>query len=639
MTHKQLWMGSILGVFLLGSIGLILAFSDGIKKTSFSSQSFKGDVTATPTPSPTLTSTPTPTPIPAPTCTLSYTDTPEAIHWTINSSVTKAHYICTESTGNKVDTDLILENQLSGILPLPDGFPIKNKITCSMSVENSVGVSSSCTFEQTIINRNGVEINGEKKNWNFSVSQKGTQTKSKIYGGGSVALGNESGAPLSSQYTQIVLAIDPKDGEIMQWSSPATTTGELRDYTSYEKCSVSSPCTSNKVVFIGGEEKGESSILLENITTKDSVSYSISTLESAVQNISLDEVSQSEFFIDDSILFSSTSVLSNGKKIKNSQGLLDWEFSYDGGKTFVSSSSDGNISGGLFIPQKSGLVLIRAKKKNFLADIGDGKLSITGEEIISTNTKTVRVEAQPIHIERAHLLGNTQIARNTTETLQVAISSSNDIKNLQAVSVSLLSGHIDSSSWNPLLVPVFTVHEYQNKLPLKKYLEDLGGKNWGLLEIPVFIPEYNPNTEMKDGKYSFLVEVYTDNRVVSRAFIPVYIGTSGQNSCDINSDGFTNVIDIVLAMKVLNKEMRASQKEKKLIDKNENGSIDLQDILLLFPCILGNNTEQTKNQTADIVINNEQNVSSTPVPIVTPDPTPTSSCTNPDPLVCLLGGY
>lgn len=253
-------------------------------------------------------------------------------------------------------------------------------------------------------------------------------------------------------------------------------------------------------------------------------------------------------------------------------------------------------------------------------------------------TYNLVVEESPIVIERVQLKGNTQIAVNSHADVLVAISSAQSIDTLQSVAISLYAGHVTKETWLDSLLAVFTFQEYQDEEPLRKYFEDNVGKNWGLLDIPIFIPEYNVLSEQQDGKYTIIVEVYTNHRVVSRGFIPVLLGNNNSASCDVNHDGRKSVIDIVLAMKALNGEIIPSGDEKIRIDKNNNGEIDLKDIMILFPCVMGENLSSTVDTSIDYTQKEPvEYQTATPTPEATPATEPIV-CTG-DPLLCLLEAY
>jgi len=463
-----------------------------------------------------------------------------------------------------------------------------------------------------------VLVNGEGGNWHFPVSVVGNTVITKSYGGtpvesnetSSTASPSPSPTPVSGTASptpsptpissttdllsllyqsvpenQIELHVHIPEGESLRWFSPESASGVLSDPVSEKLCTIQSPCTSETVLFTGGNIAGVSSVYLSNPATSESITYTIHTLFSSTNNISLTPQDGSESFVNTPKRFTATVFLANGnEEIVSFQDNVEWEFSYDGGLTWHKNNSDGNISGGIFTPQKEGAVLIKASLTEYEMEAGKTDLQKKQKRVISKEYP-LYVDNTRITIEQAYLLGSNVINRNTTKSLVASIVSRKEINTLQSLSVGLFVGKLTPSTFSTIDNTAFIFKEYHNNTPVKEYLEsEQGDRNRGVVEIPVFVPEYNERTYMPDGQYTFVVELYRDDRVVSRYFLPVILG---QNfiSCDVNNDGFENVIDLILSLKFLNRSLIPSDEEVERVDKNKNGGIDLYDIVSLFRCV------------------------------------------------------
>ena len=391
-------------------------------------------------------------------------------------------------------------------------------------------------------------------------------------------------------YNELELNINNKNNDEIEWYSTISTSGYLQNNAESSnandlnhKCTEEKPCTGDSVIFLAGDTTGTSTITLQNKSLNETISYTVTVLKPHKTDFvittekSYEQINKNQFFIQEEIKFTNDSDAQN----------LVWEFSYDGGTTWERSSDDGIISAGKFIPKKSGLVSIRTTLYEAIAEAGVEKLTFTKYEIQS-QVEAMRIDEAQIKIDSAYTLGRNVINRNTDTSIIASISSREAIKKLQSLSVGLFSGNITANNYTDSTSQSFIFKEYHNETPVKDYLENsTGEQNRGIVEIPVFIPEYDKQRYMPDGKYTFIVELYRNDRVISRYFIPVVLGNNF-TSCDINDDGFQNVIDLILSLKFLNGSLHPSENELERVDKNHNGLIDLQDILILFPCIIGN---------------------------------------------------
>lgn len=457
-----------------------------------------------------------------------------------------------------------------------------------------------------------VLINGESKPWHFPVAISGPTTLTRSYGDtlindntdDSDNTDNTDNTDNSQSFTSedsdeyknvalennIKLGVYIQDNENIEWFSSDSVSGYLKDAINNKKCIESSPCTNNSVIFVGGTEEGVSSITLKNTTLNESIIYTVHTLPAQTKNISLQSLNNSQHFMFQEIALEAQAILSNGEvETISAANNIFWEFSYDGGKTWEISSDNGIISGGIFTPKKEGSVLIRTQIKEDYSFFGPNELLWEKKDIFSSEQAILQIDKTLIDITEAHLLGNNIINRNTNTTVMASISSREEINNLQSLSVGLFTGTLNEETFDKMQNPAFIFKEYHNETPIKEYLAGAQGDlNRGIIELPIFIPEYDEKRYMKDGFYTIIIELYRDDRVISRYFLPVILGDDFA-SCDVNDDGFENVVDLILSLKFLNGSLHPNDGELKRVDKNTNGLIDLEDILILFPCILQNN--------------------------------------------------
>jgi hypothetical protein len=383
---------------------------------------------------------------------------------------------------------------------------------------------------------------------------------------------------------EIVLIAKKFENHNISWSYVKSDSGTLKDFLTGKECTDEN-CNGDKVIFSSGNKTGISSILLTNNTTKASMTYTIHTLDSSVSSIDLSKNTDADVYYNhEEIKFDAKKIFSNGNESFDVTN-LNFEFSYDGGITWETQSDKGSISSGIFLPTKEGIVLVRASIKENFVKQGDYTLEFDRENIIFSNIIPLKIEKSIINITEAHLLGNNMIARNTHESVMVGISSREQINQLQLLSVGLFSGVITKDTYDKNTNPAFIFKEYHNNVKVQEYLKQTGNNNVGIIEIPIFIPEYDKKRYMKDGFYTLILSLYRDDQVLSQYFLPVVLGES-IISCDINDDGFNNMIDLILSLKFFNGSLYPSDLELKKVDKNTNGKIDLYDIIFIFKCIL-----------------------------------------------------
>ena len=387
-----------------------------------------------------------------------------------------------------------------------------------------------------------------------------------------------------AKQTHFLLEIEKIEGEDIQWHTSISDTGYLEDTLTKQKCVPENPCEGEKVSFYGGEKEGTSSIVLHNKATQEIISYEVQTLPSATERIFVKPFTTDMYYAYEDIDLLADMYLYNGKVETLSEEVL-WQFSYDGGTTWQHNSQDGIISSGVFTPYKTGNVSIRAFTKEVLASYGIGELSKEDHIILSENTTNITIDQPRIIIEQAHLLGNNRITRNTDTNVSVGLSSRDAINKQQSLSVMLMADHIDETTYVSTINPVYVFKEYQNESSVKEFLESDGNRNYGIVDIPIFIPEYDAKRDMRDGPYTIMIVLHKDDRVVSRYFIPVILGEE-YGQCDINDDGFENVIDLILTLKFLNGSLIPTAAEKKRVDMTANGILDLKDMLQVFSCVL-----------------------------------------------------
>ncbi len=832
---------------------------------------------ATITPTPTATITPTPTPIPSTApynlCSIVRENETSKLKWTArnftytdsngitqNDNIQSGTYTCTGDGGNTTQGGLEgLPSTTTGYLNLPTGFSTTNGIVCTGKVITAKGTSSECKFEEKIVNINTVQINGQTNSWHFPVSIAGTSSVSLVYGNSTHALYSLSSAekPVAMQ-NNIVLIADKKANEILEWASPNTDTGILKDFITGSICSPNNPCSTERVIFYGGTKEGTSSIILSNKTTKQSVSYTIRTVGSAVKSINLNN-STDVNNINTPISFPANITLFNGLERNANEGEISWEFSSDGGKTYTTSSTEGVISAGKFVAYNEGLFMIRGKIENTIAGPGteglkflkeivysnntislkitktppwnivmNGKtaswhfpvamkgkkisscvygenysptstptttptptstqtstatpsisastsptsspssqntteypvvstsnvitlkaynpsnvvirwyspenssfgylqnenaikctsqnpcigntvqfiggtevgivpvtvinssnnesfsytihtmgggtqsitianptekiwyqkttaimslkrMTVTGEEedisqnsnvtwqfsydggesytssssdgtfagrnftpfkegsvlvkailkenigtpgetditketkeFISNNIIAMTVEKPAVFIKGARIIGGNTIAKNATAPVAITLSSRESINSIQSFGVALFPGSLKEENYKEEINPAYIFKEIHKDIPLKEFLEKEGDQNRGIFQLPLFIPEYS---SMKDGLYTIVLESYRNDLVLSRYFLPVTLGFDLTNF-DINNDGYVSITDAIIALKFANGSLTPNSTEFKRTDKNQNGKIDIFDVIVILKASL-----------------------------------------------------
>ncbi len=370
-------------------------------------------ITPTPTPTATPSGTATPTPLPSTApyalCSIIRETTTGNIKWntlpfsytdsngiTQNDAIQSGSYSCTGDGGNNTQGGLTgIPANNSGYINIPTGFSVANGITCTINVSTMKGTTSSCKLEEKIVNINTIQMNGQTNAWHFPVSVAGNASVSLAYGNNTHAMYalDTADNPVAMQ-SNIVLIADKKANEVIEWTSPNTDTGFLKDFLTGALCTPNAPCSTERVIFYGGTQKGTSSIILSNKTTKQSVSYTVHTIGSAVKNISISDTSALKI-TETPLSFPASIQLYNGETRNANEREISWEFSSDGGQTYTTSSSAGVVSAGKFIAKQEGLFMIRAKMVNEMAGPGTDKIKYQKETVYSSNAISFYVKKTP----------------------------------------------------------------------------------------------------------------------------------------------------------------------------------------------------------------------------------------------------
>ncbi|HID91965.1 TPA: hypothetical protein EYP45_02485 [Candidatus Peregrinibacteria bacterium] len=218
-------------------------------------------------------------------------------------------------------------------------------------------------------------------------------------------------------------------------------------------------------------------------------------------------------------------------------------------------------------------------------------------------------DVKPVYIEKGYLLGGNTLYRNGESKIILALYSENTISLTQSIEVEMIEGEVTIQNYNDSFSRSrFILQEYINSSSISKTMEEHGSKNWAAVEILLKVPQYG-NSQMPQGQYTLVASVHRDNDNKSQIFIPVMLKNSAQ-SCDINNDSFENIIDLILALKIMNGEITPSPSQKEKLDSNTNGILDLVDTLTIFKCILN------PKQNADSYFENQCQNTTDPIDVL-----------------------
>jgi hypothetical protein len=164
--------------------------------------------------------------------------------------------------------------------------------------------------------------------------------------------------------------------------------------------------------------------------------------------------------------------------------------------------------------------------------------------------------------------------------------------------ISLIKGHFTTAESIPSNAKKFVLEERQNSQEVVEKMEEEGGKKTSLFDIPVFIPVYNPITDMTEGPYTFLVRLYSGDLQISSGILTTFLGQG--KLYDANGDGILNVLDIVLTMKFFTNEISPTPEQLARIDLNQNKVVDLLDVISIFRKVLSANQSPTPSPSPNI---------------------------------------
>ncbi|MEI7511357.1 MAG: dockerin type I repeat-containing protein [Candidatus Peregrinibacteria bacterium] len=447
----------------------------------------------------------------------------------------------------------------------------------------------------------GVYINSIAKDWNFPISIAGQSELTKTYGlENTLPIGTEtdnSAIPNAASENIVVLHLSGTGPYI--WTPYDTSIGSLYDKvdgvtfknaTEGYLCTKDFPCLGD-TVFVSKNEIGTAAISVQDSTLKETASYTFEVLPSSTKKIEIFNPTGSVFYSQNKIQLYAKRYLESGEVISQEEQKMTWEYSTDGGKTFV---SDG-IAAGNFIPTKEGTYIFRAKYKEQKASAGSGKLNFETVEYVSDPSPAITFNPFLVDITFLDSIGNRGIGKDTTETLKLRLSTQGTLAGVENMEVMMLKGTIAESTDKkkflsfPPSIQKFILREANTEDPVKKKLADSAGLKTALFDVPVYIPAYS-DRDMPAGPYTFVVNLYQKGNIVAQKMLYTFIG-AGQ-MCDVNGDGNLNLIDIILAMKFVNESVKPDGGQLARADMNTNGVTDLSDIIELFRCMNKKETAQ-----------------------------------------------
>jgi len=372
--------------------------------------------------------------------------------------------------------------------------------------------------------------------------------------------------------------------EILDWFLEDAEFGTIRDANTGGACSP----LENGIMC-----RGKKSILFESKNKKGTVLLRVSDDDGNARNITIHIVSPSVesveitsingktpeetvYFPQEEIHLTSTSTLVDGTVQQNTQDEVEWEFRYNGGE-WTSSSEAGRIVRGIFTPKKEGTFVIRAKAVQNMAMPGVNFLTQRNDEVLSQEV-SVQIGDATTYIESMRLQGNEGLAKGTSDVLFVRLRNIEGISDIHDMELNLIRGMFSKDED----IPASTQHLSLTVVP--KDIHSQKKDSTLLLQIPFFIPEID---DLKNGAHTLQLVIEGNSGLVrdkAEKHIPIFIGEP--ETGDGNLDGKVNLVDAVIAMRIVEGTDIPSGLQMLSYDINRDEKITLSDVIEIFRTFL-----------------------------------------------------
>lgn len=291
--------------------------------------------------------------------------------------------------------------------------------------------------------------------------------------------------------------------------------------------------------------------IIDEYDNSKTISADIVVSEAVLTNINI-YTDCEEPIVGNTCLLNAFAVYSNGTE-KNISNEVDW----------IGTDAIGTISDGYY------LKITTEDTANIYATWDEA------EDMVS-NTISITTQRALPEIISIKTTGNASAAKGTYETLYIEVKNMNSIEQLQSVEITLIKNLYCSVDDIPSSAQVFDIVNY-DATPVFSLTDDIA-----MLEIPIFIPEYS---DLTDGKHTILVKVSSVAGVSSEIY-PFNVGIPATG--DINNDGNFSTLDAIMAMRFYAKSSTPTSLQLEAADFNDNGSVDLVDVVSVFRIVMAN---------------------------------------------------
>gem|GEM_PF-6145073 len=192
--------------------------------------------------------------------------------------------------------------------------------------------------------------------------------------------------------------------------------------------------------------------------------------------------------------------------------------------------------------------------------------------LTSTNTITITVVEAIPRILSIFTAGNRPVAKGSSDDLFIRLISPEGAATLRDIEVSLL----DESFATPAEIPVTARRYSVIETGIVPTVNDEGARTY-LLKVNVVIPILS---ELHEGPATLLVDIFTPAGNKVSAVSPIFIGNPP--SGDVDGNGEFTLLDIVLLMKMANRELLPTPEQISRGDFDNDGVITIIDVLQAF---------------------------------------------------------
>jgi uncharacterized repeat protein (TIGR01451 family) len=370
---------------------------------------------------------------------------------------------------------------------------------------------------------------------------------------------------------------------VFNWFLEDGTLGTLRDTFTNELCESSGAgflCSQIESVVFESRDTEGTAILRVFDGDDNSRDVSLHLLPSSLSNIHILDWDGNpitgvlDFPRQESIYFTSENIYADNSLKENTEDELIWEFQFNGGE-WTSSSDAGTIAQGIFTPVQTGTFALRAKASQKIAFAGSNFLTEKTEEIVSDEIAITIGDAVPF-LDSLSTVGNEGLAKGTSDTLYARIRNFDTINAIGEVELHLIRGRYTNSADVPPDTQFFLLELVPDSILYKN-----GDEKSVLLEIPFFVPLLD---DISQGGHTLRLVVRNKDAEEGRekitGVLPVYIGDPIPG--DTNLDEIVNLVDAVLAMRIIAGSESPDSLQILALDRDGEGGITLRDYFEVF---------------------------------------------------------